>query len=104
MANEWHYTLNGQQAATPVTSAQLKQLAQSGQLQPTDMVWQDGMPNWVPASSIKGLFTASRLGPDPARQTEAPAPAWGGAPAGAAWGGAPPPAAAPPGPPRDWLD
>jgi hypothetical protein len=56
MANEWHFTLNGQQAASPVTAAQLKQLAASGQLQPTDMVWQEGMANWVPASSIKGLF------------------------------------------------
>ncbi len=60
MANEWHYTLNGQQAATPISAAQLKQLAVAGQLKPADLVWQDGMTNWVPASSIKGLFATGK--------------------------------------------
>jgi hypothetical protein len=59
MASEWYYTQNGQQAPAPVSSAQLKQLASTGQLQPTDMVWKDGMPNWVPASSIKDLFAGA---------------------------------------------
>lgn len=62
MANEWFYTLNGQQAEAPVSAAQLKQLAVSGQLKPTDLVWQDGMFDWVPAASIKGLFPSSKLG------------------------------------------
>jgi hypothetical protein len=53
---EWHYTINGQPAAVPVNAAQLKQLAESGQLKPTDLVWQDGMLEWSPAGSIKGLF------------------------------------------------
>jgi hypothetical protein len=61
MASEWFYTLKGQQAPAPISSAELKQLAASGQLQPTDLVWQDGMPNWMPASMVKGLFGASRL-------------------------------------------
>jgi hypothetical protein len=60
MANEWHYTLNGQPAATPVSAAQLKQLAASGQLKPTDLVWQDGMLEWAPAGSVKGLFPTSK--------------------------------------------
>ena len=60
MANEWHYTLNGQQAAAPVAAAQLKQLAVSGQLKPTDLVWQDGMLDWVPARDIKGLFPSGK--------------------------------------------
>lgn len=57
--NDWHYTLNGQQAAAPASPAHLKQLAASGQLQPTDLVWKEGMANWVPANSIKGLFGSS---------------------------------------------
>jgi hypothetical protein len=73
MANEWHYTLNGQQAATPVPSAQLKQLAVSGQLKPTDLVWQDGMPDWVPASSVKGLFPSGKSLGDSAVVPPAPA-------------------------------
>jgi hypothetical protein len=60
MANEWHYTLNGQPAAAPVTAPQLKQLAASGQLKPTDLVWQDGMLEWAPAGSVKGLFPTSK--------------------------------------------
>ncbi|GEM_PF-2016863 len=53
---EWHYTIDGQPAAKPVSAAQLKQLAISGQLKPTDLVWQEGMLEWAPAGSIKGLF------------------------------------------------
>ncbi len=66
MANEWHYTQNGQPAATPVSTAELKQLVAAGRLQPTDLVWQEGMANWVPASSIKGLFSLNRSGEVPA--------------------------------------
>ena len=78
MANDWHFTLNGQPADNPVSAAQLKQLATAGQLQPTDMVWQEGMTGWAPASSIKGLFPPSKLAPptpaapskkDPAKKT-----------------------------------
>jgi peptidyl-prolyl cis-trans isomerase B (cyclophilin B) len=64
--NEWHYTLNGQQAATPVSATQLKQLATSGQLKPTDRVWQDGMLDWVPASALKGLFPSGKSKGKPA--------------------------------------
>jgi hypothetical protein len=60
MANEWHYTLNGQPAAVPVSAVQLKQLAASGQLKPTDLVWQDGMLEWAPAGSVKGLFSGNK--------------------------------------------
>lgn len=74
MASEWYYTINGQQASTPVSTSQLKQLAATGQLQPTDLVWQEGMANWVAASSIKGLFAASRSSAEqPAAVVEPPA-------------------------------
>ncbi len=60
MANEWHYTQNGQQTGETVTDAQLKALAVAGQLKPEDLVWKEGMPNWVPARSVKGLFDGTR--------------------------------------------
>jgi hypothetical protein len=60
---EWHYTIDGQPAAVPVSAAQLKQLAASGQLKPTDLVWQEGMVEWMPAGSVKGLFPPSALVP-----------------------------------------
>jgi hypothetical protein len=72
MPTEWFYTVNGQQAPAPATAAQLKQMAAAGQLQPTDLVWQEGMANWAPASTIKGLFSGGRPA-DPAPLVEAPA-------------------------------
>lgn len=70
MASEWHYTQNGQPADAPVNNVQLKQLALSGLLRPDDLVWKEGMPNWAPAGSIKGLFDSTK----PA-SGEVPAPA-----------------------------
>jgi hypothetical protein len=53
----WYYASGGQQRG-PVKTAQLKQLATSGELKPEDLVWCDGMPNWAPAGSVKGLLPA----------------------------------------------
>jgi len=65
MANDWHFTLNGQPADSPVSMAELKKLADAGQLQPTDKVLQEGMTGWAPAHTIKGLFPASKIPPPP---------------------------------------
>lgn len=56
MASMWYYIHEGRQYG-PVSGAEIKKLAAGGQLLPTDLVWKDGMPEWVPASRIKGLFT-----------------------------------------------
>jgi hypothetical protein len=56
MAADWFYILDGKNIVGPVSSAQLRALARSGKLGPTDMVLQDGMAKWTPASAIKGLF------------------------------------------------
>lgn len=40
----------------PVSSEQLKKLAVSGDIQPTDLVWTEGVTEWKPASRINGLF------------------------------------------------
>lgn len=54
-AAEWHYLQNGQQSG-PVLGSQLRQLAASGHLRPSDMVWKNGMPGWASADSIQNLF------------------------------------------------
>jgi GYF domain 2 len=72
VADEWYYTQQGQQQG-PVGPAQLKQLAAAGQLQPTDLVWKEGMANWVPASSTRGLFPAKSAA-GPATMTPRPGP------------------------------
>lgn len=72
MANEWYYALNGERSNSPVSSSQLKQMAAAGKLQPSDLVWKEGLPDWVPASSLKGLFAST-----PAPRSAAPPPSSG---------------------------
>jgi len=55
MATSWYYSRAGQKLG-PVSSAQLKDLAASNGLGPADLVWKQGMADWVPANRIKGLF------------------------------------------------
>lgn len=59
MSANWYYTKNKEREG-PVTPAQLKQLASKGWLAPDDLVWKEGMPNWLPARKVRGLFE-SRL-------------------------------------------
>jgi len=54
-SDEWYYTVNGEKAG-PISSAKLKQLSLEGKLSPDDHVWKEGMSDWRPASTIKGLF------------------------------------------------
>jgi uncharacterized membrane protein YjgN (DUF898 family) len=51
----WYYLSGGQQLG-PVTAAQLKEMVGAGRLRPADMVWKEGLAQWIPASSVKGLF------------------------------------------------
>ena len=51
---EWYWMKDGKKQG-PVDTAHLKQLARAGQIQPADMIWRDGLPNWVPASQASGL-------------------------------------------------
>jgi GYF domain 2 len=58
MAEMWYYTTEGKQMDA-VTIKELMRLVGDGTLKPTDMVWKDGLPRWIRASSVKELF------PDP---------------------------------------
>lgn len=64
----YFYTQNKQKHG-PVSSSELKQLAASGRLQPTDTVMKEGSNKWVAAGSVKGLF-----GERQAASAPAPAP------------------------------
>src|ERR1019366_6235442 len=55
MAVEWFYTTNKQQMG-PVSWMELHELAQVGILKPRDLVWSEGMDEWIQASAKKGLF------------------------------------------------
>lgn len=55
MSGQWYYTKNSQQQG-PVSEQELKRMAQAGELKPSDLVWSQGMSNWVPAQSVKMLY------------------------------------------------
>lgn len=64
MAEEWFFSQNGQQMG-PVEFGQLQQIAMNRQLQPSDLVWKQGMPNWAPAQTIPGIFQVAAPPPPP---------------------------------------
>jgi hypothetical protein len=55
MSQHWHYA-KGSEKHGPITAAQLKELATTGQLAPDDLVWREDMQEWRKASTVKGLF------------------------------------------------
>lgn len=55
MASDWYYA-KGKQKFGPVDAAELKRLAATSILMPEDLVWKQGQPKWLRASSVKGLF------------------------------------------------
>ena len=59
MAAEWHYSKDGKKIG-PISAQELKSLADSGGLLPTDLVWKEGMSEWKQAGSINGLFLAGQ--------------------------------------------
>ena len=58
MADQWYVGRNGQKAG-PYTTEQLKQMAAAGQLVPTDLLWKQGLEQWVPLSQARGLLPAA---------------------------------------------
>jgi len=60
MSNEklWWYSKNDERFG-PHTAVELKEIAATGQITATDMVWKEGLPNWLPASKIKGLVSTA---------------------------------------------
>ncbi len=62
MPTNWFYSHGDGNQVGPVSTAQLKALAASGQLRPSDLVWREGMANWVQASQSKGIFPEASIG------------------------------------------
>jgi len=58
----WYYSVNGLQSG-PVTFEQLQSQASPGHLSSDDLVWKEGMKEWVPGRTIPGLLfgTASTI-------------------------------------------
>ncbi len=76
MSQEWYYA-KGDQKQGPITPEQLKALAKSGALKPTNLVWTEGMKDWTQAGSVKGLFPGTQSlppTPGPTTTTKTPVP------------------------------
>jgi hypothetical protein len=55
VSNGWYYN-DENRTFGPLSEEELKTLATSGKLKPTDKVRREGMTNWLPAGRVKGLF------------------------------------------------
>jgi hypothetical protein len=57
-ADVWYYHQMGVNQG-PVDLDQLQFLANSAQIGPMDLVWKHGLPEWLPAARVPGLFKTS---------------------------------------------
>jgi hypothetical protein len=64
MPRQWFYSLFGKKFG-PVPTEQIRQLAASGQLQPTDWIRRDGTLKWRLACKARGLFEPAEPVPGP---------------------------------------
>ena len=63
----WHVSRGGKEPEGPLSIDELKGQAASGRLSARDVVWKEGMPDWVPAGSIRelGFSQGVRTSPPP---------------------------------------
>ncbi len=77
MANDWYCQID-QKTHGPLTSHDLKRMAESGKLKARDLVKKTAAGKWVPASSVKGLtFRAADEGLPPTEQVPSTPPTAG---------------------------
>ncbi len=73
----WYYTRDRKNRVGPVSDTQIRELLGSRQLGPTDLVWREGLANWMAVNQVAEL-AASLPGmappPPPVRPAPPPAP------------------------------
>ena len=77
--SRWYYA-RGDRQSGPISSRDLKRLARSGQLLPTDLIWKEGDSERRPAATVPGLFTEPTANthsgrPSPSTPTDSEKPA-----------------------------
>ena len=55
MSNNWYYVKSGQRFG-PISSRQLRELAERHAIAGGDLVWKEGLKDWIPASKVEGLL------------------------------------------------
>jgi uncharacterized RDD family membrane protein YckC len=73
MAEAWYVAIKGKRQG-PLSGNQIRQMATNGTIGPDDLLWKEGMAQWVRCDSVKGLFppaagsvASSQLAPMPPR-------------------------------------
>ncbi len=69
----WYYAKDEEELG-PVPTSKLKSMATSGDLLPSDLVWKEGMDDWAPAETLRGLFPANQSGTVPVTPRDAGTP------------------------------
>ncbi|MDD5261896.1 MAG: DUF4339 domain-containing protein [Methylacidiphilales bacterium] len=54
---QWYYAKNGQQNG-PIDRPILEELYRKGELAPSDLVWEEGMPEWITAGTVFTVTTS----------------------------------------------
>tara|TARA_R110000850_G_scaffold49460_10_gene122033 strand:+ start:2960 stop:3505 length:546 start_codon:yes stop_codon:yes gene_type:complete len=68
---DWYYASNGQQQG-PVSKEQLIELFRGGEVKASDLVWKEGMTDWLPLSSVNELAGEVEASVAPAPEEPAP--------------------------------
>ncbi len=93
---QWYYSKNGNQLG-PISTEELQSKVVSGEIAKADLVWKDGLADWLPAGQVPELRPVASSAPDGGAsptpspyQPPATAQTRPQSPAGGAWTGAPP--------------
>ncbi|MCA9092576.1 MAG: RDD family protein [Planctomycetaceae bacterium] len=54
--SKWYVAIDGKQRG-PISSLDLRKLVKLKRLKPSDLIWKEGLHDWVEAGSIQGLFS-----------------------------------------------
>ncbi len=77
--DQWFYVDKGSQAG-PVSVSELQQRAKDGLLKTSDLVWKEGMANWLESGQVSEISGGAGLSPGTVVDTGSPAPtSFGGA-------------------------
>ncbi len=60
MSTNWHYA-KSDVSQEPVSIERMKELVQAAAPQPTDLVWHESLPNWIPARQDLPWCKAERV-------------------------------------------
>jgi uncharacterized RDD family membrane protein YckC len=77
MAEAWYVAINGKRQG-PLSGNQIRQMAANGAIGPADLLWKEGMAQWVRCDSVKGLFAPASGGVAPGQIASTPPRVRGG--------------------------